>query len=335
VTTIIVCGGQFGDEGKGKIVSYLANAKKIKYYARAGTGPNAGHTVVVDNVEYRLQLIPSGFFIPDSKMYIGAGMLVNPEILLREINEYGGGNRVFIDGNTGIIEPHHIERDKNSDHLREIVGSTGTGCGPANEDRAKRILKLAKDIPELKPYIIDVSSELNDIIDRGEDLIIEGSQATYLSLIHGTYPYVTSKDVTASTIAADVGVGPTKIDEVILVLKAFVTRVGAGPLEGELPPEEVKARGWEEYGTVTRRLRRAAPFNYQLAKKATQINGATQIALTKMDVLFPELKGATEFSKISGEGLAFIKKIEDVCKVPVKYISTGPSADALIVRDSI
>jgi len=332
VTVTIICGGQYGDEGKGKIVSYLAQNTKVQAFARAGTGPNAGHTVVVDGTTYKLQLVPSGFFNEESISYIGAGMLINPKIFLKEVENTGLEGRIFVDSHTGIIEESHIERDKGSKHLREVVGSTGTGCSPANEDRAKRVLKLAKDIPELSKYVCDVSDELNNIIENGENVIIEGSQATFLSLIHGTYPFVTSKDVTASTFAADVGIGPTKIDEVIIVFKAYVTRVGTGPLVGELSPSEIEERGWQEYGTVTGRLRRAAPFDFELARKAVRLNGATSIALTKIDILYPELSGKQDHSSIPEEALEFIEKIEDSCGVRVKFLSTGPNAKDMIIR---
>ncbi len=331
--TIIISGGQFGDEGKGKIVSYLARTMDLDAIARAGTGPNAGHTVVHKGVEYKLRLVPSGFFNKSAKLYIGAGVLVNPETLLEEIKRTGIENRIFVDYQTGIIEKQHIERDRKDSHLKDVIGSTGSGCGPANEDRARRILKLARDIESLKPYLTDVSEELNEIIDAGGEVLIEGSQATHLSLIHGTYPYVTSKDVTASTFAADVGIGPTKVDEVIVVFKAFTTRVGTGPLNGELSEEEIKKRGWVEFGTVTGRPRRAAPFDFTLARKSVQLNGATSLALTKMDIVFPQMVGKTDEKDIPREAMEFIEKIEDVAKTPVKYVSTGPDSEHLIVRD--
>ena len=330
--TIIVSGGQFGDEGKGKIVSYLARTMKLDAIARAGTGPNAGHTVVHQNKTYKLRLIPSGFFNENAQLFIGAGVLINIETLLKEIKETGVEGRIYVDFQTGVIEQHHIERDRKDDHLKNVVGSTGSGCGPANEDRAKRVLRLARDFEALQPYLTNVSDQLNDIIDNGGEVLIEGSQATHLSLIHGTYPYVTSKDVTASTFAADVGIGPTKVDDVILVFKAFTTRVGTGPLNGELPEEEVKRRGWTEYGTVTGRLRRAAPFDFSLAKKSVRLNGATLLALTKMDIVFPEMAGKRKETDITPEAMDFITKIEDVAGVPIKYISTGPSSEDLIVR---
>ena len=132
-----------------------------------------------------------------------------------------------------------------SDYLKNIVGTTGTGTGPANSDRALRTLKLAREVPELLQYLGDVSSIVNEVYRLKKiQVLVEGTQGTYLSLYHGSYPYVTSKDVTASGICSDVGIGPKSIDEVLVVFKSFVTRVGAGPLLNEVTPEEAVARGW-------------------------------------------------------------------------------------------
>ena len=129
---------------------------------------------------------------------------------------------------------------------------------------------------------------------------------------------------------SDVGLGPTKVKEVVLVFKSFVTRVGEGYLKNELTYEESKLRGWDEYGTVTGRPRRAAEFDYELAKKACELNGATQIAITKLDILFPSIKGKKNKMDIPKEVMNFITQIEAYTKVKVKYLSTGPSSDELI-----
>ncbi|MEM0050176.1 MAG: adenylosuccinate synthetase, partial [Candidatus Bathyarchaeia archaeon] len=178
----------------------------------------------------------------------------------------------------------------------------------------------------------DVPLEVNNAIDSGENVLIEGTQGTFLSLWHGTYPYVTSKDVTASAACSDVGVGPKKVDEVVVVFKAYVTRVGAGPLPGEIPWEEAERRGWAEIASVTGRRRRAAPFNFDLAKRAVMLNSATQAALTKIDVLFPECRGARSFSDLSAEAKEFIRRIEDEIKVPVTLIGTGPETLDIVDR---
>ncbi len=275
-------------------------------------------------------MVPSGFMNKTAKLAIGAGVLINPSLLLDEISLTGVKDRIVVDRNAGIIEPHHMERDKKNKHLSEKIGTTGSGCGPANEDRAKRILKLAKDVPELKEYLGDVSALVNETLDRDEKVLIETTQGTFLSLYHGSYPYVTSKDVTASSACADVGVGPTRVDEVIIVFKSYVTRVGAGPLDNELSEEEIIKRGWVERGTVTGRLRRAAPFNFELAKKAIWLNGATQIALTKLDTVFPEVSGVKSWDELSSNARKFVEKIENKLNLPVTLISTGPASDELI-----
>ena len=332
MTVTVVVGGFFGDEGKGKIISYLSLKDNADIVARGGVGPNAGHTVVYKGRTYKLRQVPSGFVNPRARLLIGPGVLINPEVLLREIEETGTRNRIGIDANAGIIEEKHVNEDKGSEHLRGKIGSTGTGCGPAQRDRVMRILKVAKEVEDLSPYITDVPMEVNDVIDRGGRVIIEGTQGTFLSLYHGTYPYVTSKDVTASSICADIGVGPKKIDDVMIVFKAYVTRVGKGPLEGELSPEEAKKRGWLEIATVTRRVRRAAPFNFKLARRAVMLNSATQVAITKIDILFPRDKGKKEWNRLSKEARSFITKVEEELRVPVVLIGTGPEVDDIIDR---
>jgi adenylosuccinate synthase len=276
-------------------------------------------------------MVPCGFTNHETRLLIGPGVIVNPEIVLKEIAEIGIEGRFGLDPQCAIIEPKHIEADRTG-HLKDKIGTTGTGTGPCNADRALRVAKVARDIPELKKYIADVPTELNEALDAGKSVLIEGTQGTYISLYHGTYPYVTSNDVCASATCSDVGIGPTRVDEVVLVCKAYVTRVGAGYLEGELSHEEAKKRGWDEYGTVTGRQRRAAPFNYALAKRAAMINGATQLAITKMDILYPDLRGASGYSQLGAEAVAFIERIEEEVGIPVTLIGTGPGVKEVIDR---
>ncbi len=197
-----------------------------------------------------------------------------------------------------------------------------------------RVLKLAKDIDSLSSLVIDVPQEINSALSANENILVEGTQGTFLSLWHGTYPFVTSKDVTASGICADVGLGPTKVDDVIVVFKSYVTRVGTGPLENELSLEEAEKKGWSEFGTVTGRQRRAADFDFNLARRAIMLNGATQIAITKLDVLFPDCAGETSFDKLPKDAKAFIKNIEDELNTPVTIIGTGPDTNDVIDRRS-
>ena len=327
---VVVC-GFFGDTGKGKIISYLSLKNKIAVAARAGVGPNAGHMVVYKGKEYKMRMLPSAFVYDKCRLLIGPGVLVNPEILLEEIQLTRSQNRVGVDRQCAIIEPRHLEADKKG-HLAKKIKTTGSGTGPCNAERALRTVKLAHEISELEKFLTDVPQEVNAAIEEEKNVLIEGTQGTYLSLYHGTYPYCTSKDVTASAACSDVGVGPTKVDEVILVFKAYTTRVGGGPLPNELSWEEAEKRGWAEVATVTGRRRRSAPFNYELAKRAVMLNGATQAAMTKIDVMFPECKGVKSYEKLSKEAKAFIKNVEGEIKVPVTLVGTGPDAWEIVDR---
>ncbi|OGD61470.1 adenylosuccinate synthetase [Candidatus Bathyarchaeota archaeon RBG_13_52_12] len=326
----VVVDGFYGDTGKGKIISYLAVADDVAVVARAGVGPNAGHTVVKDGKIYKLRMVPCGFVNPRAQMLIGPGVLVNPELVIKEVAETRIEERFGIDPQCAVIELKHIQIDQSDSNLKNTVKTTGTGTGPCNADRVMRIAKMAREIPELKKYLADVPAIANKALDDGRDLLIEGTQGTFISLYYGQYPYVTSKDVCAAAACSDVGVGPTRVTDVAMVLKSYVTRVGGGELDGEISQEEAKIRGWDEYGTVTGRQRRAAPFDYNLARRAKMINGATMIALTKLDVLYPDCRGAKEYAELGVDAKKFVKKIENEVKVPVSLIGTGPSVDELI-----
>ncbi len=330
--TVVVC-GFFGDTGKGKVISYLSLKDEIAITARAGVGPNAGHTVVYEGREYKLRMLPSGFVYDKCRLLIGPGVLVNPEILLQEIQLTRSKDRVGVDRQCAVIEPKHIKSDKKG-RLAEKIRTTGTGTGPCNAERALRSVRVTRDIPELKEFLTDVPLEVNKAMDEGENVLIEGTQGTYLSLYHGTYPYCTSKDVTASAACSDIGVGPTRVDDVILVLKAYTTRVGAGPLPNELSWEEAEKRGWAEVATVTGRRRRAAPFNHELARRAVMLNGATQAAVTKIDILFPDCEGVKSYDELSKKAKDFIQKIENEIEIPVTLIGTGPGTSEIVdIRD--
>ncbi len=330
----IVVGGFWGDEGKGKIISHLVNKRQATIVARGGVGPNAGHTIVVDGVEYKLRMIPSGIGGKNvQKLLIGPGVLVNPDVFLDEVEKTEMKGKTFVDHQCGIIEESHRKIDTTDPHLVKKVGTTGSGSGPANEERVRRKLKLAKEIPKLKPFLTDVPGEIHRGLANKESILLEGTQATYLSLFHGTYPFVTTKDVTASSICADVGIGPTVVTDVTLVLKAYVTRVGEGLLPGELTEEETIKRGWTEYGTVTKRLRRAAPFNAELAKRSIQLNSATKIALTKLDILFPTDQGKTSFDDLSEEAKLWISDREKEIDMRFTFIGTGPADIEIIDRE--
>ena len=325
----VVIGGFFGDEGKGKIISYLAKKDNPTIVVRGGAGPNAGHTIKDGDKTYKVRMLPSGFLNKNSRVMIGPGVVVNPDVFLKEVNDFGSEGRSFLDNHCGIIEQNHLDADSQG-RLKEKIGSTGSGTGPANAERAMRTLKMAKDIELLQSYLIDVPLEINSALDRNENVLIEGTQGTHLSLWHGTYPFVTSKDVTASGICADVGVGPKRIDDIIVVFKSYLTRVGTGPMNGELSPEETSEKGWEEFGTVTGRLRRAAEFDFELASRAIMLSSANQISITKLDVRFPACAGAQSVDELDSESKSFIKNIEEKLGVPVTLIGTGAGVNDVI-----
>ena len=325
----VVIGGFFGDEGKGKIISYLAIQDKPTIVVRGGAGPNAGHTIKDGGKTYKVRMLPSGFLNKDARVMVGPGVVVNPDVLLNEINDFGVEGRAYVDNNCGIIEQSHRDTDSKG-QLKEKIGSTGSGTGPANAERAMRTLKLAKEIDNLKQYLIDVPLEINTALDLGENVLVEGTQGTHLSLWHGTYPFVTTKDVTASGICADVGIGPKRVDEVIVVFKSYLTRVGTGPMPGELDADETSKKGWEEFGTVTGRLRRAAEFDFDLARRAVMLSSATQISITKLDVRFPSCAGATSYNDLDDDARIFIKNIETELGVSVTLIGTGPRVNDVI-----
>jgi adenylosuccinate synthase len=237
-----------------------------------------------------------------------------------------------VDHQASIIEEKHSEQDRTNAYLKNVVGTTGWGIGPAIEERVRRTAKLAKDVAELKPYLTDVAAEANNAIDSGKKVLLEGVQGMMLSLFYGTYPYVTGRDTSASAICSEAGVGPTKVDDVLIVFKSFMTRVGAGPLPGELPKEEAVKRGWFEVAAGTGRERRSAPFNFEIAKRAVMLNGATQIALTKLDVVYPKCKGARKYDELPPEAKEFVREIERKLSIPVVLIGTGQEVLDIVDR---
>lgn len=326
----VVVGGFWGDEGKGKIISYLALNDKIDFCVRTGS-VNAAHTIWHQGKRYALHMVPGGFVNRKCRLLIAAGANVHVGQFLKEVEETKVKDRIGVDSQASIIEEKHSTQDKASAHLKGI-GTTGWGVGPAIEERVRRTAKMAKDVPELKPYLADVSAEVNEAIRKNRMVLLEGTQGILLSLFHGTYPYVTGRDTSASAVCSETGVGPTKVDDVLLVLKSFVTRVGAGPLPGEISKEEAMKRGWFETASGTGRDRRAAPFNFDLAKRAVMIDGATQIALTKLDAVFPEVKSVRAYEEVPKEAKQFVAKVEKDTGVKVTFVGTGPDALDLIDR---
>ena len=327
----VIVGAFWGDEGKGKIISYLALNDKLDFCVRTGS-VNAAHTVWIDGNRYALHMVPASFIHKNCRLLIAAGANIHVAQLFKEIELTKVDNqRIGIDKMASIIEEKHSNQDKQS-AFNKGIGTTGWGVGPAIEERARRTAKLAKDIPELKPYLTNVATEINDGIDTGKKVLLEGTQGFMLSLFHGTYPYVTSRDTGAAAICSEAGVGPTRVDDVLIVYKAFITRVGAGPLPGEITMEEAKRKGWFEKAAGTGRNRRSAPFDYDIARRNAKINGATQAALTKIDCVFPECRSIRKFEDLPENAKKFIREVEKRTGIPVVLVGTGPDALDIIDR---
>lgn len=329
----IVAGGFYGDEGKGKIVGCLAVKRQYDYVVRAGGGPQAGHTVTDGK---KVTQIPSGFIAPDVKLFIGRGTVINPDVVLKEIESYGVGSRIAIDYGCTIIESKHLEQER---ELVERIGSVGTGVGPARVERLLRSAKIAKDIKALKPYLADVADEINRAIMSGKRILVEGVQGYGLSLLdHRFYPYVTTQDTTASQFAVDVGIGPKAVDEIIVIYKAYVSRVAKGLMRFEWTEEKKKQYGIEERGTVSGRIRRLGDFDKELAKESLIRNTGTHAAITCIDRLFKGNANVREFDQLTKEAKDFVEGIDVLFKKVSKHykgiiaISTGPNLEDTILQ---
>jgi len=331
---IVLVGAQWGDEGKGKATDLLGD--RVDFVVRYQGGNNAGHTVVIGEESYALHLLPSGVLSPRVTPVIGNGVVIDPEVLLAEIDglaERGVScDRLLISAEAHLIMPHHRALDRVTERYlgNARIGTTGRGIGPAYADKVARtgirvqdlfdpgILRQKLDLvlreknqvlakvynrrgidvdavtteyvgygEKLHRYVADTSAMLNRALDEDKSVLLEGAQATLLDVDHGTYPFVTSSSPTAGGACAGSGIGPTRITTVIGVVKAYTTRVGAGPFPTELDGDQGewlrKAGG--EYGVTTGRARRCGWFDAVIARYAARVNGVTDFFLTKLDVL--------------------------------------------------
>ena len=335
MANIIIVGTQWGDEGKGKIVDLLAEHAHL--VVRFQGGNNAGHTMVVGGEQFICHLIPSGI-LQDKTCIIGNGVVVDPAVLLEEIDNLKGRgintgeDRLLISERAHVIMPYH----QSVDHAREQfkgdkkIGTTGRGIGPAYEDKATRrgirfvdlldpkafeekvktildeknfylknylsaeTLDAGEIVDQyqvyaqrLAPHVANVSITINDAIKNGQHVMFEGAQGTHLDIDHGTYPFVTSSNTVAGNACCGSGVGPKQIDEVIGIVKAYTTRVGAGPFPSELFDDigdQIQKTG-AEFGATTGRRRRCGWLDTVILKNSVRLNGLTGLAITKLDVL--------------------------------------------------
>jgi len=333
MSVTVLVGSQWGDEGKGKIVDLLSDRYDI--VVRYQGGANAGHTVVIENKQYILHLIPSGILRDKVTCVIGNGVVIDPTALLEEIEFLKKHNidvdgRLFISQNAHLIMPYHKLLDSINESGGNKIGTTGRGIGPCYIDKYARkgikivdllnrksleekirrnleeknnLLKKVYDHEELDveeiikqyvefdktidKYIKDVPSFLNQAIDEGKSILLEGAQGALLDVDFGTYPYVTSSNPVSGGACTGTGVPPNKITDVVGIIKAYTTRVGHGPFPTELNDEtgEELRRAGSEFGATTGRPRRCGWFDAFLVKYSVMINGITSAAVTKLDVL--------------------------------------------------
>jgi adenylosuccinate synthase len=340
----VVVGGQYGSEGKGKLVSHLACVSSGEVATVRCGGSNAGHTAVGNGKTYRLRQLPSGVVANECRLFLAPGMLLDLDVLWQEIWDTNvSAERLRVDRNAAVISAADRQEESRI-QLGARLGSTLTGTGVATARKVLRDpdVKLASAVPRLGPYLADVSYELNDLLDHDARVIVEGTQGFGLSLHHSSaYPYVTSRDTTAAAFLSEAGLSPLQVDEIVLVLRTFPIRVAgnSGPLAAELSWEEVAKRAGypnsiAEYTTVTRRLRRVGEFDWDLARRAVMVNRPTLLAIHGADYLSYSDLGATDWESLSSLTRNFIQLLEDELDVSVGFIFTGPGEAQIIERTS-
>jgi adenylosuccinate synthase len=336
MSNVVIVGTQWGDEGKGKVVDLLSSSADL--VVRFQGGNNAGHTLVVDGEETICHLIPSGILHDGKKCLIGNGVVVDPAVLLEEINtlrEKGisvSPENLALSERAHLIMPYHnaVDLAREVAKGKDKIGTTGRGIGPCYEDKASRTGIRAIDLSEpetleekiktnlkeknfyltkfldanplefqpiydnyrsmgeiLRKYITDVSLEIDQAIRSGENILFEGAQGTHLDIDHGTYPFVTSSNPLSGAVCAGAGVGPDKLHHIIGIVKAYTTRVGAGPFITELLDDTgdyIQERG-AEFGATTGRRRRCGWLDLVILRDSVRLNGLSSMSVTKLDVL--------------------------------------------------
>lgn len=331
----VVVGGQFGSEGKGKICSYLADEADLAI--RTG-GPNSGHTVVCRDETFKLQQVPSTFLNPDCSLAIAAGAVIDVDVLLGEIERCDVAGRLTIDPQAVVIDPDDQLRE---DELHERIGSTKSGTGQAMARRVLRApgIRLARDVPDLRLFLGSVSQLANQYIDEDRAVLLEGSQGLGLSLHHGPFPYVTSRDTSPGALCGEVGVSPLLVTDVILVLRTYPIRVAgtSGPLPNEITWEEVtrasgSATSIIEHTTVTKGMRRVGRFDWAVIEESLRVARPTQIVLNFVDYIDARSHGVSDYELLSPASVAFIEDLEERLDVPIGLIGTGPDVYHVIDR---
>ena len=340
MSAIIIVDAFWGDSGKGKIAAYLAARHRAAYTARAGTGTNAGHSILfADQRQIRTNQLPCAFLHPATQVRVGSGVAVDPELFFAELErldgEYGLRQRTRVDYRCPLIQPEYRQREADDPHLRDKVGTVASGTGVARAEFALRRALQARSAPELAGYTADVARELNTACDRGQTVVIEGSQGTYLSLaLSPDYPYCTSDNCTTAALADDVGLNWRHLEQVVLVVKALPSRVGAGPLPLQMDETEEEARGIVEFGVTSgRRRRKASGISWPHLDEAVMLNGPTQIALTFCDHLDPAVKGAGIQAALTDPVRSLVERLETRYQIPVALCDCGPYFEHIVERN--
>ncbi|MCB9840167.1 MAG: adenylosuccinate synthetase [Phycisphaeraceae bacterium] len=347
-TVDVIVGGQYGSEGKGQIAAYLA--EEYELLVRVG-GPNAGHTVWEDPKPYTFHHLPSGTRRnPNARLAIGAGAVVRLPTLLREIGECQvEASRLSIDPQVMVISDEDVESES---HLKAAMGSTGQGVGAAtarrilDRHRRRSDVTLAENTEALRPFVRPVADALDRAFAGGEPVMLEGTQGTGLSLYHGRYPYVTSRDTTVAGCLAEAGISPSRVRKVLMVCRTYPIRVQdpedgtSGPMSREISWETVAHRSGlpldelqrVERTSTTHRRRRVGEFDWALLRSSASLNAPTDIALTFVDYLSVQNRTASRVEQLQEESLRFIEEVERVAAAPVSLLSVRFEYRAIIDR---
>ncbi|MFT4510341.1 adenylosuccinate synthetase [Caballeronia sp. 15711] len=342
----VLIGGQYGSEGKGNVVSYLA--REYDVIVRVG-GPNAGHTVASPQGPYTYHHLPSGARDVDARLLLGPGMTIRLKGLFDEICDCGiGPDRLFIDPQATIIEDEDVERE--GEHLVSTIASTGSGSGAATArrilSRGKAAFRMARDVPALAPYVGTegnyrgtTADRLEEAYRKGQSILLEGTQGSGLSLFHGTYPYVTSRDTNVAGCLAEAGISPSRVRKILMVIRPMPIRVGdpdgetgqtSGPLKHETSFDEIarhagldaSALHKAEKTSTTKRKRRVGWFEWEQFRKACALNAPTDIVLTFADYLHSGNRNARRFEQLTADTIKFVEELERVSQAPVSLINT-------------
>lgn len=333
----VLVGGQYGSEGKGNIASYIA--KDYDYLVRVG-GPNAGHKVYLNPRPYIFHHLPSGTLHSNANLIIAPGAVINPKKILREISDCSiSCERLSIDPKAMIITQNDIDNEAG---LKNDISSTqsGTGFALARKimNRGKSDVVLARDVDDLRPFIKDTLKVLDTAFLKGKKVLVEGTQGTALSLYHGFYPHVTSRDTTVAGCLSESGISPNRVRKVIMVCRTYPIRVQdpeengktSGRMNQEITLEEISERcglniedlRQTEITSTTNRKRRIGEFEWDTLRKSSSLNAPTDIALTFVDYLDAKNRDARRFDQLTDETIRFIEEVERVAFAPVSLIST-------------